>query len=158
MDRLFITLAAVSGFLAVALGAFGAHALRDRLSADALQIFQTGVSYQMYHALALLAVGILLARFSTDGSPWLTGAGWLFAAAMSRFRTGVEAGVPESFKILVNELQSLGLKVTVLDEADKEIDLRDRDDDIDPHENPAKAAARREAKKMRLEPEKEMPF
>jgi len=70
----------------------------------------------------------------------------------------LEPGVPESFKILVNELQSLGLKVTVLDEADKEIDLRDRDDDIDPHENPAKAAARREAKKMRLEPEKEMPF
>jgi DNA-directed RNA polymerase subunit beta len=70
----------------------------------------------------------------------------------------LEPGVPESFKILVNELQSLGLKVTVLDEQDKEIDLRDRDDDIDPHENPAKAAARREAKKMRLEPEKEMPF
>jgi DNA-directed RNA polymerase subunit beta len=70
----------------------------------------------------------------------------------------LEPGVPESFKILVNELQSLGLKVTVLDEQDKEIDLRDRDDDIDPHENPAKAAARREAKKMRLEPEKELPF
>jgi DNA-directed RNA polymerase subunit beta len=70
----------------------------------------------------------------------------------------LEPGVPESFKILVNELQSLGLKVTVLDEADKEIDLRDRDDDIDPHENPAKAAARREAKKMRTEPEKELPF
>src|ERR1700684_1799442 len=44
----------------------------------------------------------------------------------------LEPGVPESFKILVNELQSLGLKVTVLDEQDKEIDLRDRDDDIDP--------------------------
>ena len=63
MDRLFITLAAASGCLAVAFGAFGAHALRDRLSADALQVFQTGTSYQMYHALALLAVGILLARF-----------------------------------------------------------------------------------------------
>ncbi len=70
----------------------------------------------------------------------------------------LEPGVPESFKILVNELQSLGLKVTVLDEQDKEIDLRDRDDDIDPHENPAKAAARREAKKVRTEPEKELPF
>ncbi len=70
----------------------------------------------------------------------------------------LEPGVPESFKILVNELQSLGLKVTVLDEADKEIDLRDRDDDIDPHENPVKAAARREAKKMRLDPERELPF
>jgi uncharacterized membrane protein YgdD (TMEM256/DUF423 family) len=85
MDRLFITLAAVSGFLAVALGAFGAHALRDRLSADALQIFQTGVSYQMYHALALLAVGILLARFSTDGSVWLNAAAWLFVAGTVLF-------------------------------------------------------------------------
>jgi uncharacterized membrane protein YgdD (TMEM256/DUF423 family) len=78
VDRLFITFAALSGCLAVGLGAFGAHALRDRLSADSLQVFQTGVSYQMYHALALLAVGILLARFSSQGSTWLSIAGWLF--------------------------------------------------------------------------------
>ena len=65
----------------------------------------------------------------------------------------LEPGVPESFKILVNELQSLGLKVTVLDEQDKEIDLRDRDDDIDPNEDPVKAAARRRQRSMRLEPE-----
>ena len=58
----------------------------------------------------------------------------------------LEPGVPESFKILVNELQSLGLKVTVLDEQDKEIDLRDRDDDIDPNGDPAKAAIRRQQK------------
>jgi uncharacterized membrane protein YgdD (TMEM256/DUF423 family) len=85
MDRLFITLAALSGFVAVGLGAFGAHGLRERLSADALQVFQTGVTYQMYHALALLAVGILLARFSTDGSAWLTAAGWLFLAGTVLF-------------------------------------------------------------------------
>ena len=87
MDRVFITLAALSGCLAVGLGAFGAHALRDRLSADALQVFQTGVSYQMYHALALLAVGILLARLSstTDGSVWLSAAGWLFVAGSVLF-------------------------------------------------------------------------
>ncbi|HZP82872.1 MAG TPA: DNA-directed RNA polymerase subunit beta [Chthonomonadaceae bacterium] len=63
----------------------------------------------------------------------------------------LEPGVPESFKILVNELQSLGLKVTVLDEQDREIDLRDRDDDIDPHEDPVKAAARRRQRALRLE-------
>src|ERR1700738_1580881 len=85
MDRVFISLAALSGFVAVALGAFGAHARRDRLSADMLQVFQTGVTYQMYHALALLAVGILLARFSVDGSIWLTGAGWLFVAGSVLF-------------------------------------------------------------------------
>ena len=85
MDRLFITLGALSGLLAVAAGAFGAHALRDRLSADMLSVFQTGVSYQMYHALALLAVGSLLARFSTDGSVWLTASGWLFVAGSVLF-------------------------------------------------------------------------
>ena len=85
MDRLFITLAALSGFLAVGFGAFGAHALRARLTDEALQVFQTGVSYQMYHALALLAVGIVLARFSTDGSVWLSASGWLFVAGSLLF-------------------------------------------------------------------------
>jgi len=85
VDRVFITFASLSGCLAVGLGAFGAHALRDRLSADMLQVFQTGVSYHMYHALALLGVGILLARFSTDGSTWLTAAGWLFIAGAVLF-------------------------------------------------------------------------
>ncbi|MBV9583165.1 MAG: DUF423 domain-containing protein [Chloroflexi bacterium] len=85
MDRLFITIGALSGFLAVALGAFGAHSLRDRLSADMLQVFQTGVTYQMYHALALIGVGILLSRFSVDGSTWLTASGWLFIAGAVLF-------------------------------------------------------------------------
>jgi len=85
VDRVFITIGALSGFLAVALGAFGAHSLRDRLSADMLQVFQTGVTYQMFHALALIGVGILLARFSVDGSPWLTGSGWLFIAGSVLF-------------------------------------------------------------------------
>jgi uncharacterized membrane protein YgdD (TMEM256/DUF423 family) len=85
VDRVFITLGALSGFLAVALGAFGAHSLRDRLSADMLQVFQTGVTYQMYHALALIGVGILLGRFSAEGSPWLTGSGWLFIVGSALF-------------------------------------------------------------------------
>jgi uncharacterized membrane protein YgdD (TMEM256/DUF423 family) len=85
VDRVFVTIGALSGFLAVALGAFGAHSLRDRLSADMLQVFQTGVTYQMYHALALIGVGILLGRFSVDGSPWLTGSGWLFIAGSVLF-------------------------------------------------------------------------
>ncbi len=85
MDRVFISIGAISGLLAVAAGAFGAHALRDRLSADMLQVFQTGVTYQMYHALALVGVGILLGRFSVDGSVWLSGAGWLFLAGTILF-------------------------------------------------------------------------
>ena len=85
MDRIFIAIGAVSGCLAVAAGAFGAHALRARLGADMLDVFQTGVTYQMYHALALIGVGILLARFSSDGSAWLSVSGWLFLAGSILF-------------------------------------------------------------------------
>lgn len=54
-----IKIAALLGALAVALGAFGAHGLKQRLDAEALQVYQTGVTYQFYHVLALLAVGLL---------------------------------------------------------------------------------------------------
>ena len=58
-SRIFLVSAAVSGFLAVSLGAFAAHGLRHQITTEALAIWQTGVQYQMYHALALLAVGLL---------------------------------------------------------------------------------------------------
>ena len=85
MDRVFIIIAALSGFVAVAAGAFGAHALRERLSPSLLDTFQTGVTYQMYHALGLLAVGVVLTRISVEGSTWLTAAGWLFIAGTLLF-------------------------------------------------------------------------
>ena len=85
LDRVFVSLGGLSGCLAVAAGAFAAHALRDRLSPDLLDVFQTGATYQMYHALALVAVGILLSRFSVSGSTWLTVAGWLFLAGTFLF-------------------------------------------------------------------------
>jgi uncharacterized membrane protein YgdD (TMEM256/DUF423 family) len=85
LDRVFVSLGGLSGCLAVAAGAFAAHALRDRLSADLLDVFQTGASYQMYHALALIGVGILLSRFSVGGSTWLTAAGWLFVGGTLLF-------------------------------------------------------------------------
>ena len=59
MQRLFLSFAAASGFLSVCLGAFAAHGLRNQISPESLAIWQTGVQYQMYHALALLAVGLL---------------------------------------------------------------------------------------------------
>jgi DNA-directed RNA polymerase subunit beta len=65
----------------------------------------------------------------------------------------LEPGVPESFKILVNELQSLSLRVAVEDENDREVDLKDRDDDLDPNEDPVKAAARRRRRIMELQEE-----
>lgn len=78
----FFELAGILGGLAVALGAFGSHALRSRLPAEHLRIFETGVSYQMYHALALIGVGLMVPRF---GSGLLSVAGWLFVVGILLF-------------------------------------------------------------------------
>jgi len=63
---LLLALGAVSGAISVMLGAFGAHALKVRLSADALSAFQTAVQYQMVHSLALIAVSFWLLRHPED--------------------------------------------------------------------------------------------
>lgn len=81
-DRLFAILGAGSAFVAVAAGAFGAHALRARLSPDLLAVFETGARYQMYHALGLLAVAWAVTRWP---SPWPPRAGWLFLAGTVLF-------------------------------------------------------------------------
>ena len=73
---------AVAAGLGVILGAFGAHGLRSRVTADLLVIFETGVRYHMYHALALLAVGLAAARWN---SGWFNAAGWLFVAGIVIF-------------------------------------------------------------------------
>ncbi len=77
MERLFLALGAASAFLAVALGAFAAHALKARLAPEMLAVFDTGVRYQMFHALALLAVAWAHSRW--PGTAVLA-AGWLFVA------------------------------------------------------------------------------
>ena len=59
MSQIFVATSAVLGFLGVALGAFAAHGLKTRLSADMLAIFETGARYHLIHAVALLAIGIL---------------------------------------------------------------------------------------------------
>ena len=59
MARLCLLLAAFAGFTGVALGAFAAHGLKGRLTADYLAVFQTGTHYQLIHALALFGVGLL---------------------------------------------------------------------------------------------------
>lgn len=76
MSSVFIAIAAINGFLAVGLGAFAAHGLRARLPEDLLAIFQTGVQYQMYHALALFGVGLLCLHFQE--STLLKASGWAF--------------------------------------------------------------------------------
>jgi uncharacterized membrane protein YgdD (TMEM256/DUF423 family) len=82
MDKTFLFVGALAGFLAVAFGAFGAHALRSRLTPELLGVFETGVRYQMYHALAILAVGLILAR---SGGWLFSTAGWLFTAGIVFF-------------------------------------------------------------------------
>jgi uncharacterized membrane protein YgdD (TMEM256/DUF423 family) len=82
MDRTFLLIGAVAGFLGVALGAFGAHGLRTRVSPEMLTVFETGVRYHMYHALAILIVALVLGRF--DGW-WVRAAGWSFTVGIILF-------------------------------------------------------------------------
>jgi uncharacterized membrane protein YgdD (TMEM256/DUF423 family) len=82
MDRLFFGLGAASAATAVAAGAFGAHALRSRLSAEYLAVFETAARYQMYHALGLFAVAWALARWPGQLPVW---AGWLFVGGTILF-------------------------------------------------------------------------
>jgi uncharacterized membrane protein YgdD (TMEM256/DUF423 family) len=80
--RIFWVLGCVFALLAVGAGAFGAHALRDRLAPDLLAVFETGARYQMYHALALLAVAWGVERWGPGGT---VAAGWAFVVGIVLF-------------------------------------------------------------------------
>jgi uncharacterized membrane protein YgdD (TMEM256/DUF423 family) len=77
MTRIFLSLAAILAGLSVAAGAFGSHALREKISDRSLEIFEVGTRYQMYHALALLVVGLLLSRIESPPATMIA-SGWLF--------------------------------------------------------------------------------
>lgn len=96
--RLWLGLGSAYGFLAVALGAFGAHALKARLSPEMLGIWRTGVDYHFYHALALLLLG-LLARQAPSAA--LNAAGVCFAAGVLLFSGSLYA-------LALSELRVLG--------------------------------------------------
>ena len=82
MDKTFLLLGSLAAFLAVAIGAFGAHGLRGRLSPEMMAVFQTGVQYHMYHALALILVAGTMGHLSG----WLIQtAGWCFVAGILFF-------------------------------------------------------------------------
>ncbi len=83
MTSIFLMIAALFGLLSVMLGAFAAHGLRARLSDSALSAFETGVQYQMYHALALLGVVALL-RWMGPSLSLLT-TGWAFVVGVLLF-------------------------------------------------------------------------
>ncbi len=83
MATVFIQFAAFNGLLAVVLGAFGAHALKARLTTEMLSTYETAVQYHFYHSLALLAVGIL--AYQLPNSRLLTGSGIAFSIGIVLF-------------------------------------------------------------------------
>src|SRR5262245_27675127 len=97
MDRVFLVLGALFAGLGVAAGAFGAHGLRGRLSADMLAVFETGVRYQVYHALALLAVAWAVARWPESAAGV---AGWLFVAGIVVFSGSLYALALSGVRVL----------------------------------------------------------
>ncbi|MCW5317489.1 DUF423 domain-containing protein [Nostoc sp. KVJ3] len=84
MTQIFLSIAALLGGLSVAAGAFASHALREKISERSLEIFETGARYQMYHALALFLVAILISRTESP-QPTLIAAGWLFIVGIAIF-------------------------------------------------------------------------
>jgi uncharacterized membrane protein YgdD (TMEM256/DUF423 family) len=83
MDRTFLLVGALAGFVGVMLGAFGAHGLRNRVSPEMLAVFETGVRYQMYHVLALMITAAAIGRLGA--ARLLVAAGWFFVAGIILF-------------------------------------------------------------------------
>jgi uncharacterized membrane protein YgdD (TMEM256/DUF423 family) len=94
---LFVSLGAVSGALAVMMGAFGAHGLRERLSEEMLSIYKTGVEYHFYHTLALLVVGLVAQHCK---SALLTASGWSMTAGIVIFSGSLYALSISGIRIL----------------------------------------------------------
>jgi uncharacterized membrane protein YgdD (TMEM256/DUF423 family) len=82
VDRLFFALGALSAFIGVALGAFAAHGLKNRIDPAMLATFEIGVRYHMYHAVALLGVAWACTRWP---GAWTSASGWLFVAGIVVF-------------------------------------------------------------------------
>jgi uncharacterized membrane protein YgdD (TMEM256/DUF423 family) len=82
MHKNFLVTGAILGAVAVALGAFGAHSLKQIVSPETVNTFDTGVRYQVYHTLALLIVAILFERFPNK---WIRWAGWAFISGIILF-------------------------------------------------------------------------
>jgi uncharacterized membrane protein YgdD (TMEM256/DUF423 family) len=81
--KLFLVLGSLAALLAVALGAFGAHGLKKIIAPDLLEVYQTGVQYHFYHALGLLAIGLLAVHIPE--SSLLRWAGWLMVTGIVIF-------------------------------------------------------------------------
>ena len=95
--KLFLSLGALSGALAVILGAFGAHGLKGTLCEEMLKVHHTGVEFHFYHTFALLAIGLLASR---NTSRLLTASGWLFTAGIVLFSGSLYALSISGIRIL----------------------------------------------------------
>ncbi len=82
-SKLFLILGGVNAALVVMLGAFGAHGLKAKLTTEMLAVYQTGVHYHLFHALGLLAIGIVATQVAD--SVWLKWSGWLMLAGIILF-------------------------------------------------------------------------
>ena len=99
VSRIFLAIAAIFGGLSVGAGAFATHALREKLSERSLEIFETAARYQMYHALALLLVALLISRAEFP-QPLFVVAGWSFIIGVSIFSGSLYALSLTNIKVL----------------------------------------------------------
>ena len=98
MNHLFLIIAGISGFLSVALGAFGAHGLKNKLSPDMMAVFQTAVQYHQVHSVALLVVALLVGNSASGAGTY---AGWLFVAGIVIFSGSL-------YTLSITEIRILG--------------------------------------------------
>lgn len=82
MMKVLFIIGAINGFLAVALGAFGAHGLEGKISENALKTWEKAVNYQMFHTVSILLTGILLLKTQSSTLLW---AGWMFVVGILLF-------------------------------------------------------------------------
>ena len=99
MSRIFLAIAAIFGGLSVGAGAFATHALRERLTERSLEIFETAARYQMYHALALILVALLISREEFT-QPLFVVAGWSFIIGILIFSGSLYALSLTNIKVL----------------------------------------------------------
>ncbi|AKH67819.1 uncharacterized small membrane protein [Spongiibacter sp. IMCC21906] len=99
MASISLFLTAIFGFLAVALGAFGAHGLKAKLSPEMMTVYQTAVQYHFFHTLALLGVAVLLQQQGVQ-HPTLKACVWLFALGIVVFSGSLYALALTNIRIL----------------------------------------------------------
>lgn len=103
--KLFLIIGAINAMLAVALGAFGAHGLEGKISEKYLEVWKTGVQYQMFHAMGLFVIAFLLSKFPQ--SSLLTASGWIMFAGIVLFSGSLYVLSTSGIKVLGADRKSV---------------------------------------------------